>query len=132
MRVRIAVPRKLLAEWDDVLELQARGEEGSMGILPRRLDFVSHLVPGIVAVRRQGNIESYAAVDGGILVKAGDEVTIASPRAVRGESLEALQETLRETFLVLGEREKEARTALASLEARFVRRFVENRRGVVR
>lgn len=129
MKVKLVIPSKILVEWKDVEWIQARGLEGSFGILPRRLDFVSPLVPSIVGVKEsEARDPEYAAVDGGLLVKAGNEVIIATPTAVRGKSLEILRETVTEEFQVLDEKEKEARMAMASLEARFVRRFVEQRR----
>jgi len=129
MMVKLVIPTGFLAQWSGVEWIQARGREGSFGILPRRLDFVSPLVPGIVGVKEEESREpEYAAVDGGLLVKTGNEVLIAAPRAVRGRSLEVLRQTVTEEFQVLDEKEKEARVAMAGLEARFVRRFVEQRR----
>lgn len=129
MKVKLVLPSRFLAEWEDVEWIQARGLEGSFGTLPRRLDFVSPLVPGIVGIKEAGVQDpEYAAVDGGIMVKAGDDVIIATPAAARGRDLETLRQTVTEEFQVLDEKEKEARVAMASLEARFVRRFVEQRR----
>jgi F-type H+-transporting ATPase subunit epsilon len=126
--VRIVVPSRLLAEWSEVSQVQARGEEGSMGILPRRLDFTSPLVPGIVEARMADGGRGYAAVDRGVLLKEGEDVTVVTRRAVLGEDLGALRETVRKEFEALDDREREARVALARLEARMVRRFVEERR----
>ena len=133
MKVTLVIPTGFLAEWSDVAWVQAHGREGSFGILPRRLDLVSPLVPGILGVKEETASEAdYAAVDGGLLVKTGDEVLVATPRAIRGRSLDRLRETVTEEFQVLDEKEREARVAMAGLEARFVRRFVEQRRAARR
>jgi F-type H+-transporting ATPase subunit epsilon len=45
-------------------------ENGSFVVLPRHIDFVTALVPGILYYQ-QDNATHYVAVDSGILVKAG-------------------------------------------------------------
>ena len=64
------------------------------------------------------------AVNGGILVKQGDMVMVATRVAVSGE-LGLLHETVNRFMNDLDERERKARSAVARLEADFVRRFVE-------
>jgi F-type H+-transporting ATPase subunit epsilon len=44
---------------------------------------------------------------------------------VRGGDLGSLRRTVEETFRRLDDREKEARTAMAKIEAGFVRRFLD-------
>ncbi len=72
--------------------------------------------------------DNYLAVADGILVKREDEVLVATVNAVQGPELGRLHETVRRQFLTMDERERRARTALARLEADFVRRFIELRR----
>jgi F-type H+-transporting ATPase subunit epsilon len=128
VRVKLVIPSRLLADWEGVDFILARGREGSMGIGPRRRDFVSPLVPGILEIRKDGRATDYVALDGGLLVKCGSEVTVAAGRAVKGKDLESLRDTVEEEFEILDAKEKEARLAMANLESRFVRRFVEQRR----
>jgi len=52
-------------------------------------------------------------------------VRVATRRAVRGDDLDVLRETVRREFLALSEREREARSAVARLEAGVIRRFIE-------
>jgi F-type H+-transporting ATPase subunit epsilon len=63
-------------------------------------------------------------VDGGILVKLTDQVLVATRRAVRGE-LGILKKTVEHMVAEVDERERKARSAMARLEADFMRRFVE-------
>jgi len=59
------------------------------------------------------------------LVKRGQDVLVSTRNAVSGPDLGKLRETIEQEFLTQDERERTARTALANLEADFVRRFVE-------
>lgn len=137
MHVKVVVPSRVVAEREDVAFLSAEGEEGSVGVLPRCLDFVSILVPGILTLRvasgadggrAPGGREEHAAVDRGLLVKEGRGITVAARRAVMGGDLADLRATVEEEYRRLDEREKEARAALTGLEARFARRFMEQER----
>ena len=64
-------------------------------------------------------------MDEGLLVKCGPQVLVSTRQAVRGEELGQLRETVEKTFKVLTDQEKRARTALANLEANFIRRFLK-------
>lgn len=125
MKLTVLVPSRVLVR-ETVSEVVAEGREGSFGILPRHVDYVSPLVPGILMYRQQGGgAERILAVDQGVLVKVGDEVLVSVRDAIPGEDLGTLRSAVDETFRTLDEREHLARSALASLEARFIRRFVE-------
>jgi F-type H+-transporting ATPase subunit epsilon len=69
--------------------------------------------------------EHLVAIDHGTLVKCDAEVLVSSWRGARGEDLESLRDVVEREFLVLDDRERAARSALARLEAGVVRRFVE-------
>jgi len=60
-----------------------------------------------------------------VLVKFGPDVCVSTCNAVRGGNLGTLRQTVAERFLVLDDRERVARSAIAKLEADFVRRFIE-------
>lgn len=125
MRLRVTVPtRQVLAE-DGVRRIVAESPAGSFGLLPRHVDRATALVPGILLFEDADGAERLLAVDRGLLVKYGDEVLVAVRRAVAGDELESLRDTVRRRFVALDERERRARTALAELETRFLRRFVE-------
>lgn len=124
MKLTVLVPSRVLVR-ETVSEVVAEGREGSFGILPRHVDYVSPLVPGILMYRPQGGAERILAVDQGVLVKVGDEVLVSVRDAIPGEDLGTLRSVVDETFRTLDEKEHLARSALASLEARFIRRFVE-------
>lgn len=125
MKIEILLPSRILAS-DDVSQVVAEGVEGSFGILERHMDYVSPLVPGILTYRRSDDDrERIFAVDEGTLVKVGPEVLVSVRDAVEGDDLATLRETVERRFRSLDERERQARSALATLETRFIRRFIE-------
>ena len=67
----------------------------------------------------------YLAVDEGVLVKEGAYVRLSCRDVVIGDDLGALEAAVREQFLSLDERERVSRTAIARLEADFIRRMMD-------
>jgi len=63
------------------------------------------------------------AVDEGVLVKTGPEVLVSVRRALTGTDLGQLRDSVEREFLSLDEREQSVRSAMAKLEAGFLRRF---------
>jgi len=124
VNLKILLPSEVLLDIE-VVEIVAEGQNGSFGLLPRHVSFVSALVPGILYFRTRDGGEEYLAVDQGILVKRGDAVLVSVRNAVRGPELSQLKQTIRERFEVLDEKEKKARSATARIEAGIVRRFLE-------
>lgn len=129
MRLQIILPTKILAD-DDVAKVMAEGEHGSFGILPRHVDFLVALIPGLLTFQQMDGAERYAAVDRGLLIKHGPDVLVTTRRAVIGDDLHALQMVVEQEFLKEDERERHARSAMARLEADFIRRLMELERRV--
>ncbi len=94
-------------------------------MLPRHIDFVTILAPGILGYQLVDGPEEFMAIDEGVLVKCGAEVRVSTRRAVRSSNLETLGQAVREEFRVQDDREKATRSALAKLQADFVRRFLD-------
>ena len=124
MRLKLCLPTKTLRE-EKVEKIVAEAPNGAFGILPRHIDFVAALVPGILSITLEDGQEIFFGINEGILVKRGPEVMISVPDAVRGEDLATLRRTVEQEFLELDERERTARAALARLEAGMVRRFIQ-------
>lgn len=124
MNLHVFLPTEILVN-EAVSKVIAEGENGLFCLLPRHIDFVSALVPGILSFVLETGQEEFVAVDEGILVKCGAEVLVSSRQAVRGADLGDLRQTVEEQFRVLDEREKLARSATAKLEADLVRRYME-------
>jgi len=108
-----------------IRRLSARGGDGAFGLLPRHVDIAVPLVPGIVAYVDEGADEHFVAIDMGVLLKTGSSLRIVTRRAVAGDDLAGLEQLVEEEFLNLSDLERDARLALARLEAGVVRRFLE-------
>lgn len=124
MRLKVLSPSHILID-QEVKKVIAQGKNGFFCLEPRHVDFVSALSPGILQFTDDNNEEVFIAVDEGILVKCGTEVTVSAYNAVRGESLESLEETVELRFRQLDDAERSARSALAKLEAGVIRRFTQ-------
>lgn len=124
MRLQVMLPTEILVD-EHVIKVIAEAENGSFCLLPRHIDFVAALVPGILSFYTFGGEEYFAAVDEGILVKCGRDISVSTLNGVRGTHLEQLQTLIDERFLELDEHERKARTVLARLEAGTLRGFKE-------
>jgi F-type H+-transporting ATPase subunit epsilon len=123
MTVKIILPSGVLLE-REVVKVVAEAQNGSFCLLPRHVDFVAALVPGILALTSQDGEETFVAVDEGVLVKRGPGVLISTWNALQGK-LGELRQAVREQFRELDEREQQARLALDHLEASLVRQIFE-------
>ena len=124
MRLKVLLPTEVLVD-QSVTKVIAESENGSFCLLPRHIDFVAALAPGILSFEVESGQEGFVAVDQGILVKCGAEVFVSTLNAVRNDDLNTLKQTVERQFRVLDEREKLTRSALAKFEASIVRRFKE-------
>ena len=125
MTLRILLPFTVFLERADVVRLVAEGRSGAFGILPRRRDGVAALPPGILVMETVEEGETYVAVDEGVLVKTGREVTVSVRDALAGTDLRHLREAVEERFLSLDEHEQSVRSVMAKLESGLMRRLAE-------
>ncbi len=124
LQLRIALPTRILVE-EPVGKVTADGSHGAFTILPRHVDFLAALVPGLLVFEDAAGGERFVAVDGGLLVKYGAEVMVTTRRGVQGDDLDRLRLTVEREFRAEDERERDARRAIARLEADFIRRFMD-------
>lgn len=124
MQLRVLAPTNIVVD-EPVTKIVAEAENGSFCLKPRHVDFVAALVPGLLAFEPESGGERFMAIDEGILVKSGPDVSVSVRHAVIGPDLGGLEQTVHEQFEVLDDRERVARSAIAKLEADFVRRFLQ-------
>lgn len=124
MRLRVLLPEQILLD-TEVQKVTAEAENGSFGLLPRHVGFVTALVPGILTFITADEREEFLAVDEGILVKCGADVRVSTRNAVLGQELGELKRMIEERFKQVDEFEKKSRDALYKMEADLVRRFME-------
>ncbi|ADE15058.1 ATP synthase F1, epsilon subunit [Nitrosococcus halophilus Nc 4] len=124
MHLKVLLPTEVLVD-EVVSKVIAEARNGAFCLLPRHIDFVAALVPGILVFTTEDKRENYLAVDEGTLVKCGQEVLISVLNGARSTDLEDLKAIVEENFRHLDEYERLTRTALARLEAGVIRRFME-------
>ncbi|MBM4235844.1 MAG: F0F1 ATP synthase subunit epsilon [Firmicutes bacterium] len=122
MKLKVLLPAKVLLD-EEVEKVTAEAENGFFTLLPRHVDFVAALVPGIFSYQTTGGAEYFLAIDEGVLVKQGEQVFVSTARAMSGDNLDQLQDTVEIELKVLSENEKKARTVMSRLEADTLRRF---------
>lgn len=125
MQLKVLIPARVFLEQNDVVRIVAETPHGSFGILPRRLDCVAALVPGILTFEVTNRGEMFLAINEGILVKTGAQVVVSVRNAVGSGDLGELRQTVEREFLILDDRAKSVRTVLAKLESDFARRLLE-------
>ncbi len=123
MRLKILLPTEIFLDLE-VQQVVAESSNGSFCLKPRHIDFVTVLVPGILSYLDGADREAFVAVDRGALIKCRSEVLVSVANAVMGPDLGSLQQTVRDEFMVHDEKERLARTAVARLEANFIRQFM--------
>lgn len=124
LRLKLLTPTRVLVD-APATKVVAEAENGWFCLLPRHVDFVAALAPGIFIYGSPDGHEHLLAIDAGTLVKCGEEVRVSVRSAVRGTSLERLKDVAEHEFRAHTDRERQARSALARLEAGALRRLGE-------
>lgn len=124
MNLKVLMPNEVFLD-REVTKVTAEAENGHFCLLPRHVDFVAALVPGLLTYEDDEGREHFLAIDEGALVKCGPEVLVSTRSAACSGDLGQLRHIVEEQFEVLDERERLAQSAAARLEAGLVRRFME-------
>jgi len=119
MKLKVILPMRIFLD-QEVTKVTAEAANGSFCLLPKHIDFVAALVPGIISFESEKGME-YLAVDEGVLVKRASEVRVSTRRAVRSKDLGKLKSIVTQEFKTLDEKEKKTRSILAKLEADFAK-----------
>ncbi len=125
MHLRVLLPFRVFAEETKVSRIVTETRQGSLGLLPHRLDCVAALAPGILIYETEAKGEVYVAVDEGVLVKSHLDVLVSVRNAIAGTDLGALREAVEREFLTLTDREASLRSVLARMESGFISRLAE-------
>ncbi|MFL1492095.1 F0F1 ATP synthase subunit epsilon [Pseudomonas antarctica] len=123
MTLKVLLPFEVFAVETNVSHIVVETAQGSFGLLPRRLDCVAALVPGILSFHSEAQGEVFLALDAGVLVKTGQTVVISARRALRSDDLSRLHDAIEQQFLTLDTQELAMRATMARLESGFMRRF---------
>nr|WP_220498459.1 F0F1 ATP synthase subunit epsilon [Rhodopirellula sp. JC639] len=122
--MKIQTPNEVLID-QDVIKVTAEAENGCFCLLPRHVDFLTALVPGLLVFEDSDSVEHFVAVGEGLLVKRNRTVMVSVRQAVLGGDLGELERTVREQFATLDDRQRATHAAVAKLEASFLRGYLE-------
>ena len=124
MRLELYVPGARIVQ-TDVRQVSAEGALGAFAVLPRHLDMVTALRPGLLSYVDPEGGEHFLGIDEGTFVKCGSDLRVAVLGAVESDNLTTLRDAVARQFLSLDDSERAARTALARLEAGAIRGMME-------
>lgn len=122
MRLKVLLPAQVLLD-QPVIKVVAEAENGAFCLLPHHIDVLTSLAPGILVGYTPEDEEIFLAVAGGLLIKCGDEVLVSTRNAFRGRRLDDLRREVEQQFQVMDEQERQARSAIAKMEASLARQF---------
>lgn len=128
MNLKILLPYGVFADIKNVKKIVVETTAGSYGMLPQRLDCTAALVTGILMYETADEGEKYIAVNEGILIKTGEQVSISVRHAIGDAPLGKLKEMVEKEMLELDELEINARTVMAKLETGFLQSFQKLRK----
>lgn len=118
MMLKLMIPERVLVE-AEAKKVTARADNGHFCLLPRHVDFVSVLVPGILTYEDPDGGKNYFAVGEGTLVKCGDEVMVSTRHATRGDDIKELKEIARQYGQALASSQNQARKVAEDWQAEF-------------
>jgi F-type H+-transporting ATPase subunit epsilon len=124
MRLKVWIPAEVMLD-EEVTKVRAEAENGWFCLLPRHVDFVTPLVPGILCFELPDGRTEYLAVDQGVLVKCGLEVSVSTPNAARSADAGTLKAAVETQFRAIHQKEEAARAFEAKLEGDLVRQLME-------
>jgi F-type H+-transporting ATPase subunit epsilon len=128
MRLKVLLPTQVFLD-TEVGKVTAEAENGFFCLLPKHVDFVAALVPGLLSYELTDGHEEFIGIGEGVLVKRGTDVLVSTKDGVTGPDLGLLVDAVRERYQRLREREESAQAAVSKFEADFLSRFLELEKG---
>jgi F-type H+-transporting ATPase subunit epsilon len=125
MNLKILLPYQIFAEKTDVSSIVAETSNGSLGLLPHRLDCVAVLNPSILTYISETEGEVFLAIDEGVLAKIDMNVLISVRNAISGKNLDQLRETVEKEFMNQNIQEQNVSSVMSVIEIDFINRIRE-------
>ncbi len=113
--LEIIAPDRVIAQCR-VAALQAADASGRFGIWPGHENFLTVLVPCVLRYRMEDGHESFAAVDGGVLLLENGRISVATRDAVVAERLDQVADKAAAMLDARQDKEQAARAGFAELE----------------
>ncbi len=123
MNLNVLLPFRVFLSLRNVRRIVVETNAGSYGFLPHRLDCVAALVPGIFTYETDKGAIHYVAVDEGVLVKAGADVSVSVRNAIGGADLGKLRESVEKEFMQQDAQEQTVRSVMKKMETSFISRL---------
>lgn len=108
----------------EVSKVTCETTAGMVTLLPRHLDCTAELTPSVMSYVSNGT-EKYIAVDGGVLLKVGENVSVSTNFAVFEDNLQKLKDTVKNEFKQRNEDFKKTNTSMMAFEATLARLILE-------
>jgi len=105
-------------------KIHAPTTRGDWCILPRHADAVMPLIPGLLTYHL-GDETFAIAVNAGVLIKAGPDVTISANKAIASRHLANLSHAVEAQFIKEEDEERRAQSALAQVEIGLIRHLLD-------
>jgi F-type H+-transporting ATPase subunit epsilon len=118
--LEILVPDGLVVK-AAVAGVRAADASGGFGLLPGHQAFLTLLTPGLLVYRETTGRERYAAVDGGVLLLEGRQVSVVTREAVVADRLEEVADAAAAMLRARRAEEQTARAEFAELQLALLR-----------
>jgi F-type H+-transporting ATPase subunit epsilon len=122
--LEIIAPHRLIAR-GRVVELQAADATGRFGIRTGHENFLTVLVPCVLRYRGEDGEESFAAVDGGVLLAEDGRISVVTHDAVVAGRLDQVADQAAAMLEARKHKEEAARAGFAELETSLLRELRE-------
>lgn len=119
MTLKILLPTGIFLEESNISNIVAESSIGFFGLLAHRLDCATSLVPSILIYHNES--ENFIALDRGVLMKTGLNITVSVRNAIKGKGLDQLQQAIDEKFRKIDEQESKVRQVMAKMEGTFLK-----------
>ncbi len=120
--LKILVPDALVLD-TRVSAVQAADATGRFGLRPGHESFVTVLAPSLLVYTDEAGKERYAAVDGGVLLLEGDQISVVTREAVLADRLEDVAERAAAILDVRRRQEQHARAEFDELQTALVKQL---------
>ncbi|MHB1391148.1 MAG: hypothetical protein ACYCXF_07965 [Thermoleophilia bacterium] len=120
MQLKVLKPSRVVME-KEVVRMLFATEDGYYCLLPRHVDFITVLVPGVLVFEDTAGLPGYVRLQDGMLVKCGREVLASTSDAVMVSGVDQDAGAQQGSDTAARDREHQARAVVAGLQTRFSR-----------
>lgn len=104
-----------------VVALQAADASGRFGVWPGHENFLTVLIPCVLRYRAENGRESFAAVDGGVLLLEDGRISVVTRDAVVAERLDEVADKAAAMLDARKDKEQASHSGFAELETSLLR-----------